>query len=409
MRIAVVANYYSTSMGYIQNCLPHALSRLGHEVTLVASTLQPYGLSPFYRETYEPFLGPPVVTPGTSVDRGVPVRRLPYFAARGRLGLRGLSKYLRQLHPDVVEVVDHASITALQAAWSKRRVGFKLFTANHVLASVFPPAWNDRPGPLSLLRLEAFSRLPGRLVSRASEACYAPTADAGDLAIRFFGVDEGKVRYLPLGVDTEIFHPIDGRDDHTRRQDIREGLGAGAEDILCIYTGRLNEDKGPEVLARAVELLRRQGHPYRGLFIGQGEREKRLREYDGASVIPFMPYTELGSYYRSADIGVWPKQESTSMLDASACALPIVVSDRVQAADRVEGSGITYTEGKEESLAAVLLHLKERAKRESLGAVGAKRMANELSWDEIARRRAMDYQAAMTEESAHLIAGRQNH
>lgn len=395
MRIAIVANYYSSSMGYIQNCLPAALTRAGAEVTVIASTLQPYGLAPFYSETYEPFLGPAVVAPGESVERGVPVTRLPYFKIRGQLGIRGLSERLHSLNPDIVEVVDHVSMTAVQAALQRRHLGYKLFTANHILASVFPPAWQPNPSWWMKVKLELLLKAPGRFVNRSSAGCFAPTEDAGDLAVRFFGVSEDKVRYLPLGVDTELFHPCETERDLKERHILREELDIRPTDIVCIYTGRLSRDKDPMALAEAVETLRAQGHPFRSLFIGLGEQRRALEERGGSTVIPFVRHEELAAFYRAADIGVWPKQESTSMMDASASGLPVVVSSRMRASHRVQDCGLTYTEGDRESLKERLFQLREPAARRQFGRVGSERMHNELSWSEIARRRIDLYAEAL--------------
>jgi glycosyltransferase involved in cell wall biosynthesis len=54
----------------------------------------------------------------------------------------------------------------------------------------------------------------------------------------------------------------------------------------------------------------------------------------------FVPVNELADYFRAADIGVWPR-ESTSMLDAAACGLPIVVNDTSSLLG-IEGNGLVY-------------------------------------------------------------------
>ena len=45
-----------------------------------------------------------------------------------------------------------------------------------------------------------------------------------------------------------------------------------------------------------------------------------------------VPVRKLGGFFRAADIGVWPTQESTSMLDAAACALPALRASRTDPA-----------------------------------------------------------------------------
>jgi glycosyltransferase involved in cell wall biosynthesis len=138
------------------------------------------------------------------------------------------------------------------------------------------------------------------------------------------------------------------------------------------------------------------GAPYGGLFIGHGVQAEAIKAQPGCVVHPFVPVEELPLYYRASDIGVWPTQESTSMLDAAACGLPIVVNDTLVAVERIDGNGITYRLNDVDDMIRALLSLRDPASREKLGAVGAKRMVNEFSWTLLARRRLKDFEAALT-------------
>src|SRR5207247_669554 len=101
------------------------------------------------------------------------------------------------------------------------------------------------------------------------------------------------------------------------------------------------EEKNPLLLARAVAELRAQGEQYRAVFFGDGVQREAIAHADGAVVRPFVHYSQLGDLYRAADIGVWPTQESTSMIDAAACGTAIIVNDTIAAVERVEGNGLT--------------------------------------------------------------------
>ena len=79
------------------------------------------------------------------------------------------------------------------------------------------------------------------------------------------------------------------------------------------------------------------------------------------------------------------------MIDAAACGLPIVISNRVQAVERVEGNGLTYNEPSSDDLANVLLKLKDAELRNKLGAYGVSKIQNHYSWDIIAKERISDY------------------
>jgi glycosyltransferase involved in cell wall biosynthesis len=85
------------------------------------------------------------------------------------------------------------------------------------------------------------------------------------------------------------------------------------------------------------------------------------------------------------------------MLDAAACGLPVIVSEKVQATERYLGNGLTYREGDFKSLADRILEMKDEEYRRELGEVGHRKMQDEFSWKWIAQNRAQDYQIAVSE------------
>ena len=104
-----------------------------------------------------------------------------------------------------------------------------------------------------------------------------------------------------------------------------------------------------------------------------------------------MPARDLPPYYWAADIGVWPKQESTSQLDAAAAGLPIILSNRVTVLERVTGNGLTYREGDPADLAERIKSLGQASSRLELGTAGSRKMKARFSWLQIAEKRAGDY------------------
>lgn len=396
MRIVIVSDHFSERMGYAENCLPKAMAALGHEVHLVTSNAQVYFELPTYEETYESFLGPAVMACEVKTLDGYTLHRLPYMKWRGRLRIKGLLGKIRSLRPDVVQTFDAISLTTCEAALGKPLLNYKLFTGNHVVASVFPIATQGFMSTRQRLKWLASVTMPGRLASLLTEKCYAATSDCADIAIRFFGVQKEKVNVAPLGADTDLFSPIADAASRETCSQLRQQLGFASSEIVCIYTGRFSKDKNPLCLGQAISMLVAQGEPFRGVFIGSGEQEAAIRSCAGCVVRPFVAVRELPLFYRTADIAVWPTQESTSMLDASACGTPIVISDRVVAVERVQGNGLTYIENDVEDLMCTLLGLRDVGIRNQLGTFGAAKMLRECSWRSIARRRLEDYEAALS-------------
>lgn len=397
MKVAFVTTAFSQQMaGYAAMALPKAMAALGTaEVHVVAANLNVYWSNPDYERIYGAFLGPAVTACGTSVVDGYTLHRLPHYRILGQVGIRGLRRALAAIRPDVVQAWMPAGPVSLRLATLKPRLGFRLFTAQHTTKSVFPLANAPRVGPLAWARIFATRFAWGRLVSWMSDGCYPATVDCGEVATRFMGVQPGKCRIRNLGVDSDIFHPATTPDELAERARRRGELGFAPGDIVCLYTGRLAADKDPLCLARAIDRLRRRGLPFAGLFIGDGPQLDEIGRCAGCHRLPFRDYRELPPFYRLADVGVWPTQESTSMLDAAASGLPIVVSDRLVARERIDGNGLTHRQGDADDLADVLATLAPAEVRQRLGATGRQRMVDLFSWTAVARRTLDDFTRTM--------------
>jgi len=399
MKVALLTEVFTRSMGYLENFLPKYLVRLGIDVHVITMDLPPYYYmkEKEFKETYAGFADSGDLIPGTvETIEGFTLHVLRHKKVLGYMQMAWLRKKLASIRPDIVQTTAPIGWIPLQAALAKPFLGFKLFTGNHYHASVFPLAHKKlSPWNLELLRCRMTRTSPGRLVSMFTEKCYAIAPDCADVATRFFGVPRSKISVCPLGVDTELFNPISTERDHQNRLSVRQRLGFSDSEIVCIYTGRFSEDKNPLLLAKAVAQLASTGLPYRGLFVGNGVQAHAIQTCAGCTTNPFVPVRELGDYYRASDIGVWPTQESLSMMDAAACGLPIVANHTMTAPERLDGNGAAYKMNDLPDLLRVLLELRDPETRKRLGAFGAQKMADDYSWESIATRRLRDYEAAL--------------
>jgi len=405
MRVALLCETFSKKMGYLQSALPKYLARLGVETHVVTMDLAPYYQAADFQESYGDFCNPEELVPGAvETHDGYTLHVLGHRRRLGHMRMRGLRKKLGAIRPDIVQTMTPIGWIALDATFWKFPLGYRLFTGCHHHASVFPLASKAAaPWSREVLRSRLMRWLPGRAVSACTEKCYAIAPDCADVAVRFMGVPRSKMEVCPLGVDTELFHPAVEERDKRARQELRQRLGFAEGDIVCIYSGRFSADKNPLLLARAVERLGREGTAFRGLFVGQGVQGPAIESCAGCSTHPFVAVQELGEYFRGADVGVWPTQESMSMLDAAACGIPIVANHTMSVPERVNGNGATYRLGDLEDLMRVLRQFEGAQTRERLGAAGARKMAGEFSWESVARRRLADY------EHAGLRAGNLQH
>lgn len=399
MKIAIISEWFSENMGYAENCLPRALASLGHEVHLITSNLQVYYNSPSYKEIYEPYIGPAVMSCGVKKLDGFVLHRLPYVKWLGQRRIQGISRKLTEIRPQIVQTLDSFQPETVEAAIAKIILGYKLFLESHTHASVF---FVDRQELQFSMRLKRFvvKNMSGPLVSSFSEKCYPISIDAAEIAVKHFGIQKRKISVCSLGVDTDLFKPaLDSASQNARAQ-LRQRLGFSPRDIVCIYTGRFSRDKDPLCLAQAIDILVKNGKQFRGLFVGNGIESdiSSIKSYSGCVVNPFVPARELPRFYQAADIGVWPRQESTSQLDAVACGLPIIISDRTQVNERIEGNGLTYKEDDAFDLSQKIKSLTDASLRSRMGQIGIKKIEERFSWKHIAEERIQDYEAALRRE-----------
>lgn len=404
MRIVLVSEVFAKGMGYLENMLPKYLARLGAKVDVVASSLPPdYRQGPA-QQTYRDFAQG--LTPGSveTLD-GFRLHVLSHTKTLGHVRLLGLPQKLKELEPHVVQTTTPIGWIAMESAFNRFRLGYRLFSGCHYHVSVFPLARNKSTF-CHPQRLKCYVQrgLHGRMVSWATEKYYAISPDCAEVAAQFFGVPEDKLEICPLGVDTEVFHPVSGHEESAERTALRERFGFREGEIVCVYSGRFSKDKNPLLLARAVAELISAGEPFRGLFIGSGPQTLEIGQCRGCTTHPFMPMSELGAFYRAADIGVWPTQESMSMLDALACGLPLVANDTMHAPERLNGTGLQYQLGDVDDLALKVRSLGDAGIRERLGAEGARRMRNEFSWEAVAARRMKDYSSVLAGREFQTIA-----
>jgi glycosyltransferase involved in cell wall biosynthesis len=392
LRIVIVSAFYSEGMGYSENCLSRALVRLGHEVHVVTSTFNVYGNTPMYDATYRDFLGPSQVEPGKRMVDGYTLHRLPAGLFASYVTIEGLMDKVREIDPDILHTLEIASIETFAAAGLKPFARFKLFCETHQNLSIMKPYMLDpRGNPLRRAIYRLTRTLPSRLASLCVEKCYAVAADCVDVAVKFYGVPRSKVKLLLLGTDTETFHPPETEADRADRRALRQHYGYSDSDIVCLYTGRFSPGKNPLLLAQAAGVLSMADPRFKALFVGEGAQKAAIAAQPNTRIIPFMTHKDLARHYRAADIAIWPREESMSMLDAAASGLPLVVSDRIGDPERVRGNGRTHAENNVDSLAQVLRELAEPDARHTLGFAGRRKMVEGFSWTRFAKVVEADY------------------
>ena len=194
------------------------------------------------------------------------------------------------------------------------------------------------------------------------------------------GFDPAKLKILPRGLDTELFHPA--RHDSV----FFEKFGARNGEVRLIYVGRISREKDLDVLAAAYRRLRKEGLPVQLFVVGHGPYSDALaKSLPEAFFTGYLRGTELATAYASAHIFVFPSTTDTFgnvILEAQASGLPVVVSDSGGPKELVEHKAnglITKSHDIEDFARAIRALVTDVALRERM-AKSARNSVTDRSW-----------------------------
>jgi len=194
------------------------------------------------------------------------------------------------------------------------------------------------------------------------------------------GFDPAKLKILPRGLDTELFHPS------RRDSAFFEKFGASNGEVRLLYVGRISKEKDLDLLADAYRRLRKEQLPVQLFVVGHGPYSEALaKSLPEAFFTGYLRGKKLATAYASADIFVFPSTTDTFgnvILEAQASGLPVVVSDsggpKELVAHKANGL-ITRSHNVEDFTDAIRSLVTDRALRERM-ANSARDSVTDRSW-----------------------------
>ncbi len=204
------------------------------------------------------------------------------------------------------------------------------------------------------------------------------------------GFSEDKIINIPNGVDTEMFCPM----LKMEAEALRKKFGFNEEKVF-LYSGRLVEGKGLDLLVRAIKKVAKEYKDILLVFIGSGDYQEKIP--DMASSYGLEDFVKIEGtvdnvqeYLNASDIFVFPSLSEgmpNSLLEAMACGLPVVASRIGGVVDIVEDgkSGILFEPGDVNGLANAMIRLlNDEELRKRLGEEAKKRVVENFSIDKVA-------------------------
>jgi glycosyltransferase involved in cell wall biosynthesis len=360
MRLALVTETFPPEVNGVARTLERLASGMlarGHQVEV----LRPRHLgAPLPLPGGELVQLPGAPVPGYSELRfGLPARR--------RLRLRWSDR-----RPDVVHVATEGPL-GWSAAAAARALGVPVTSSFHTNFDEYGRYYGYGP-----LQRVAFAYL--RRFHRDTRRTLAPCAES---AARLIAAGFREVGVLGRGVDAGLFDP------RRRSADLRREWGAGADDPVLLYVGRLAEEKNVALLARTSQVVTTALPNARTVLVGDGPAATSLRAaLPDARFCGMRHGEDLGAHYASGDVFLFPSTTETFgnvVLEAMASGLAVVAFHRAAAAMHVVpgGNGLTVTPGDEDAFVVTAqLPARDPGLRQALGAA-ARTTALELSWDAV--------------------------
>jgi glycosyltransferase involved in cell wall biosynthesis len=238
-----------------------------------------------------------LLVPGSQSGPGDSEALRQYYQVRGSFGvelltyryhwLRGFEKWshaLRAARHPLVASADLVYTRNLPAAWSLLRAG------RRVVYEHFRP-WGDQHPPLQPL-LRHILRHPN-LVGAVFHSRHALQS-----YLRL-GIAESRLLVAHNGWDPARMEP------RLTRTAARKALGLDPDRFTVVYSGRMNQRKGLEILLECA----RQAPEFAVVLVGsegEGSVEREARSLPNVRIVPWQRFTDLAPWLYAADVLVIP-------------------------------------------------------------------------------------------------------
>ena len=251
-----------------------------------------------------------------------------------------------------------------------------------------PWASESRVGGASAVAAAA-KRAIERALYRRAEALIVLSPAFGELLVRDYGVDAGRIHVIPPGVDLDVFRPSEPRS-------AREALGAYPATFVVVCARRLEYRMGIDVLLEAWRAIQEQVPECLLLIAGGGSRRDELAALanslprpDGIRLLGPVDDGTLVRLYQGATCSVVPSRALEGfglvVLESLACGTPPIVTDAGGLSEGVRSLDPSLVVPNEDA-AALATRLLAAANGQLPGRAACRAHAESFDWREVANR-----------------------
>ena len=202
------------------------------------------------------------------------------------------------------------------------------------------------------------------------------------------GVNENKIDIVPNGIDLSEYENL------PRRGEFRRKYLIGDDEKIILYLGRLHKIKGIDLLVNAFADLIKELDDVRLVIVGSDDGflstlKGQIEDLKLGNKIlftgPLYERDKLGAYV-DADVYVLPSVYEIfgiTVIEACACGMPVIVTDRCGIADFVDKIGYVVEYDKGQLQDKLLKILSDEELRRRFGEEGKRLVREEFEWDKI--------------------------
>jgi len=331
MKVVIGCESFDPRLGYLEKYLAEELSKLGHEVFVITFS----GCGRVSRLVLRDHLEVIYIPYTLKIAKSF---HIPSFR-----GIVYIIRFLKEKKPHIVHCQPIGSPLSIVFLLFKNVFGYKVVGSIATQLNIIFSRWNLTKKILFYLSKVIIARY----AEKRTEIFFAKTKGLVRILSRIYGVSQDKFRIIPLGTDPELF-----KFDRKARISVRKKLGISEDDIVVIYSGKINYPKRLHILIEAIAPIIRRNSKVKLLIVGKGDARyvrflrKLATDMNIIKNVIFHPWVDrkiLNSFYSASDIGVWPGLSSISIVDAASSGLPLIISRYPVETYAVEnGNGFTF-------------------------------------------------------------------
>jgi len=379
MHIVHICLHFNTIIEYQELALAREQLMTGHKVSVITSDWHPNFTN--YDTIYKPILGERYVGTGIFFEEGITIYRLKLLNVPSIFRrLKGAIEIIRSVNPDLV--ICHGF-----------EVGLILFQASKAKCKVIV---DSHQMPLHIRGLNKTARIKFIFNNYLSKVkgvyiqfhqrieCVGVTEDSVDYLFKSF-CPKKRIHLFPLGADTKSFYS-----DRTLKNSMRRMLGFTERDVVLVFTGKIQENKGVHLIIESMACLAKEGITnLKLLIVGNGPLSyineindliQAVGLKDKVVTIEFADKETLNRYFNAANIAVYPREVTISHMEAMAVGLPIIIEDLPGIKHRIENKNGFAVKTQAELTEAIRLLCDDPTLLKKMGANSLKAINDHLDW-----------------------------